>query len=34
VLSDTEGSAAYRQFIFEKTAEKIITGFRNGGSHA
>jgi len=34
VLSDTEGSAAYRQFIFEKTAEKIITGFRNEASHA
>lgn len=28
VLSDLEGSSEYRQFIFEKTAEKIITEFR------
>lgn len=29
ILNDLEGTAAYRQFIFEKTAEKIIMEFRN-----
>ncbi len=28
ILNDLEGSAAYRQFIFEKTTEKIIMEFR------
>lgn len=30
VLSDIEGSAEYRRFIFGKTVEKIIMEFRNG----
>ena len=31
VLSDLEGSADYRRFIFAKTAKKIIMEFRQGG---
>ena len=32
VLNDLEGSPGYRQFIFEKTAERIIMNFRQSGA--
>jgi CO/xanthine dehydrogenase FAD-binding subunit len=31
VLEDIEGSAGYRQYIFEKTVEKIVAEFRRNG---
>ena len=33
ILSDLEGAAGYRQFIFEKTTEKIINEFRKSENY-